>query len=181
MSRGLRGGNNGEQDFELRDTIQRTGVEQLDGIPGHLCEERNQSNEHEQSGKSCESNKCTCDPGTNATCTCTGATPISRTASTRSAKHTSFPCAHCRDNDSSTNGLVRKHKYTSISTNRECNTVTDYIERDYADYINATSAKGQGVSTGVRGSVESGNIKQADAEPGNSVERRIGIPAGVTI
>lgn len=181
MSRGLRGGNNREQDVELRDTLQRACVEQLDGNAGYMRQESDQRNEYEQSGKSCESNKCICDPGSNATCTCTGATPVSRTASTRSAKHTSFPCAHCRDNDSSTNGLVRKHKYTSISTNRECNTVTDYIERDYADYINATSAEGQGVSTGVRGSDESGNIKQADADSGNSVERRIGIPAGVTI
>jgi hypothetical protein len=145
-------------------------------------EERNESNEYEQSGKSGESTKCTCDPGSNASCTCTGAT--SGTTSSRGTAptgHTSFPCAHCRDNDSSTNGLVRKHKYTSISTTPSKCTTTAYIERIYADYASATSASGEDVSTGVRASDEPRDFKQANADSGDTVERRTGIPAGVTI
>jgi hypothetical protein len=130
-----------------------------------MHEESNQRNEHEQSVESSQSNSAS-DAGSSATTT--------RTPSTRSAEHTSFPCAHCRDNDSST-GLVRKYKYTVHPT------IADHVERDYADYINATSAQGQGASTGVRGSDESRNFKQADADSGDTVERRIGIPAGVTI
>jgi hypothetical protein len=141
-----------------------------------MREESNQSNEHEQSSKSGQSNKCLCDPGSNATCTCTGAPTIDRSA----IGHTSFPCAHCRDNDSSTNGLVRKHKYTSISTT-PLSSAADYIERDYAEYIAATSASGKNTCSGVRDSDELRNFKQADAESIDPVERRIGIPAGVTI
>ena len=165
MSRGLRGGDNREQDIELRDTLHRACVEQLDGDTGHLRQESNQRNEYEQSIESSQSNSAS-DAGSSATTT--------RTPSTRSAEHTSFPCAHCGDHVGST-GLVRKHKYTVHPT------IADHVERDYADYINATSAQGQGASTGVRGSDESRNFKQADADSGDTVERRIGIPAGVTI
>ena len=178
MSSGVCGNDNTTTSYNLSYTLQSACSITVDGNIEHMRKESNQSNEHEQSGQPCQSTKCDCDPGTNATCTCTRAT--SGTAPTRSTAsgstaHTSFPCAHCRDNDSTTNGLVRKHKYTSIST------AADYIERDYADYIAATSAEGQGASTGVRSGNESGNIKQADADSGDSVERRIGIPAGVTI
>jgi hypothetical protein len=159
MSRGLHWSNNGEQDVELRDTLQRACVEQLDGNAGHLRQECDQRNEHEQPSKPCESNKCICDPGSNATCTCTGAPTIDRSA----IGHTSFPCAHCNDYDP------------------RDNTSADYIERDYADYIAATSASGKNTCSGVRGSDEPRNFKQADAGSGDSVERRIGIPAGVTI
>ncbi len=159
MSRGLHWSNNGEQDVELRDTLQRACVEQLDGDAGYLHQESDQRNEYEQPGKPCESNKCICDPGSNATCTCTGAPTIDRSA----IGHTSFPCAHCNDYDP------------------RDNTSADYIERDYADYIAATSASGKNTCSGVWGSDESRNFKQADANSANSVERRIGIPAGVTI
>jgi hypothetical protein len=71
--------------------------------------------------------------------------------------------------------LVRKHKYTVHPT------IADHIERDYAEYIAATSTKGQDTCSGVWGSDESRNFKQADANSADSVERRIGIPAGVTI
>jgi hypothetical protein len=48
MSRGLRWGNNGEQDVELRDTLQRAAVERVDGDTGHLRQESNKRNEYEQ-------------------------------------------------------------------------------------------------------------------------------------
>jgi hypothetical protein len=162
-------------------TLQSACSFSLDRNNELVREERNQSNEYEQSGKSGESTKCTCDPGSNASCTCTGATSgTTSSRGTATTGHTSFPCAHCRDNDSSTNGLVRKHKYTSISATT-LSSAADYIERDYAEYIAATSAQGQGASTRIRDSDESGNIKQTDADSSDSVERRIGIPAGVTI
>jgi hypothetical protein len=124
-----------------------------------MRQEPHQRNEHEQSSKSSQSNKCACDPGSNATCTCTGAPTIDRSA----IGHTSFPCAHCNDYDP------------------RDNTSADYIERDYAEYIAATSASGKNTCSGVRDSDELRNFKQADAESIDPVERRIGIPAGVTI
>lgn len=173
MSSWVCGNDNTTTSNNLSYTLQSACYFTMDGNNKHMREESNQSNEHDKSCQSCESDKCTCDPGTNATCTCTGAT--TRTTS-RSSAHTSFPCAHCRDHDSTTSGLVRKHKYTT-----PVSSASDYIERDYAEYIAATSAKGQGASAGVRDSVESRDFKQADADSGDSVERRIGIPAGVTI
>ena len=165
MSVGVCGSDNRTTSYNLSYTLQSACSITLDGNIKHMHEERNESNEHEQSGQSCESDKCTCDPGTNATCTCTRATSGTTTDRSASAGHTSFPCAHCRDHDNT----------TPIST------AADYIERDYADYIAATSAQGQGASTGVRGSDEPRNFKQADANSADSVERRTGIPAGVTI
>jgi hypothetical protein len=125
-----------------------------------MRQEPHQRNEHEQSVESSQSNKCACDPGSNATCTCTGATPITRST----VGHTSFPCAHCNDYDP-----------------RYIRSAADYIERDYADYVNATSSEGKNTCSGVRDSDELRNFKQADAESIDPVERRIGIPAGVTI
>jgi len=160
MSAGVCGNDNRTTDNDLSYTIQSACDIALGGNNELMRQERNQSNEYEQSGKSGQSNKCTCDPGTNATCTCTGATPITRST----VGHTSFPCAHCNDYDP-----------------RDISSAADYIERDYADYVNATSSEGQDTRSGVWGSDEPRNFKQADADSGNSVERRIGIPAGVTI
>jgi hypothetical protein len=165
MSGRLHWSSNGEQDVELRDTLQRACVERLDDDTGHLRQEPNQLNEHEQSVESSQPNSAS-DAGSSTTAT--------GDIGNRDVKHTSFPCKHCGDHIGST-GLGRKHKYTVHPTS------ADYIERDYADYINATSTKGQDTRSGVWGSDESRNFKQADANSADSVERRIGIPAGVTI
>ena len=90
MSRGLRGGDNREQDVELRYTLQRTCVEQLDGDTGHLRQESDQCYQHEQSIESSQSNS-TNDAGDSSTAT--------RTTSNGDAEHTSYPCAHCNDYD----------------------------------------------------------------------------------
>jgi hypothetical protein len=90
VSRGLRWGDNREQDVELRDTLQRACVEQLDGDAGHLRQESNQRNEYEQSLESSQSNS-TNDAGDSSTAT--------RATSNGDAEHTSFPCAHCNDYD----------------------------------------------------------------------------------
>jgi hypothetical protein len=165
MSRGLRGGNNGEQDVELRDTLQRACVERLDGNSGHLRQESNQRNEHEQSVESSQSNS-TGNAGDSGTAT--------RNIGNRDAEHTSFPCKHCGDHVGNT-GLVRKHKYTVHPA------IADHVERDYTDYIIATSSEGQDTCSGVWGSNEPRNFKQTDADSRDSIERCIGIPAGVTI
>ena len=165
MSGRLHWSSNGKQDVELCDTLQRACVEQLDGNSGYLHQESNQRNEHEQSVESSQSNS-TSDAGNGAAAT--------RDIGNRDVKHTSFPCKHCGDHIGNSS-LVRKHKYTVHPT------IADYIERDYADYVNATSSEGQDTRSGVWGSDEPRNFKQADAESSDSVERRIGIPAGVTI
>ena len=136
----------------------------------------NQSDKYKQSSKSCQSDKCTCDPGTNATCTCSRTTSgdACGSSSSRESTHTSFPCAHCRDHDP--NSLVRKHKYTVITTNREYDT-----NSNTDSYDSTSSSKGQGNSTRLWSSDESRNFKQANANSTDSVERHTGIPAGVTI
>jgi hypothetical protein len=160
MSGRVCGDDNRTTDNGLSYTLQSACSFSLGGNNELMRQEPHQRNEHEQSVESSQSNKCTCDPGTNATCTCTGATPITRST----IGHTSFPCAHCNDYDP-----------------RDISSAADYIERDYADYINATSASGENTRSGVRDSDEPRNFKQTDADSGDSVERRIGIPAGVTI
>jgi hypothetical protein len=170
MSAGVCGNDNRTTDNDLSYTLQSACSFSLDGNNELVRQESDQRNEYEQSGKPCESNKCICDPGSNATCTCTGATTIDRST----IGHTSFPCNHCGDHIGNAD-LVRKHKYTVHPT------IADHVERDYTDYINATSSKGQDTRSGVWGSDEPRNIKQADAESSDSVERRTGIPAGVTI
>jgi hypothetical protein len=140
-------------------------VEQLDGNSGYLHQESDQSNKHEQSVESSQSNS-TSDAGNGAAAT--------RDIGNRDVKHTSFPCKHCGDHIGNSS-LVRKHKYTVHPT------IADHIERDYAEYIAATSTKGQNTSTGIRASDEPRDFKQANASSGDSIERRTGIPAGVTI
>ena len=103
MSRGLRWGNNREQDIELRDTLQRACVEQLDGDTGHLRKESNQRNEYEQSLESSQSNS-TNDAGDSSTAT--------RAANNGDAEHTSYPCAHCNDYDTRDN----TNTYSTAST-----------------------------------------------------------------
>ena len=90
MSRGLRGGDNREQDIKLCHTLQRACVEQLDGDTGHLRQESNQRNEYEQSIESSQSNS-TSDAGNSGAAT--------RATSNGYAEHTSYPCAHCNDYD----------------------------------------------------------------------------------
>jgi hypothetical protein len=140
-------------------------VEQLDGDSGYLHQESNQRNEHEQSVESSQSNS-TSDAGNSGAAT--------RDIGNRDVKHTSFPCKHCGDHIGNSS-LVRKHKYTIRPT------IADHIERDYAEYIAATSAKGEDAGSGIRDSVKPRDFKQADAESNNSIERCTGISAGVTI
>ncbi len=173
MSSRVRGNDNTATSHDLSYTLQSACSFSLDGNNELMREESNQRNEHEQSGKPSESNKCTCDPGTNATCTCTGATPVSRTPSTRSTEHTSFPCAHCRDHDNSSADPSRKPTGRSAAS--------AYLEWIYSAYAIATGAGRENVSTGIRASNEPRNFKQADADSTDSVERCTGIPAGVTI
>jgi hypothetical protein len=90
MSGRLHRSSNGKQDVELRDTLQRACVEQLDGDSGYLHQESNQRNEHEQSVESSQSNS-TNDAGDSSTAT--------RATSNGDAEHTSYPCAHCNDYD----------------------------------------------------------------------------------
>lgn len=182
MSAGVCWNDNRTANNNMPNALQSTYSFTLDRNIKYMYKECNQSNQHVESGKSCESVKCTCDPGSNATCTCTGATTRATTDGSATPRHTSFPCSHCRDNDSTASGLVRKHKYTSIrSTASKCATATDYIEREYADYLSATSTKGQGVGARVWSSDEPRDFKQANADSGDSIERRTGIPAGVTV
>jgi hypothetical protein len=138
-------------DNNLSYAIQSACSFSLGGNNELMRQEPHQRNEHEQSIESSQPNKCTCDPGSNATCTCTGATPITRST----IGHTSFPCAHCNDYDPRDN------------TN--------------TDYIAARSSEGQDPRSWVWGGYEPRDFKQADAESSDSIERRIGIPAGVTI
>ncbi len=159
--------NNRATNNNLCDTIQSAYRFTVDRISKFMYKERNQSNQHEQSGQSCQPFKCDCDAGSNAYCTCT------RTASRATTGST---CGSCT---TTANSLIRKHKYTTITTSREC--ANDLLNREYAEYLASTSAGREDVSTGVRVSDEPRDFKPTDADSGDSIERRIGIPAGVTV
>ena len=177
MSRWLHWLNNRKQNFCLLYTIQRTAMERLDSITRRLRKESNKSNKHEQSGKSSESVEPTASTAT--TCARTSsrtATRATSTGSTASSRNSTTGSSKGRSSTTA-NSLVRKHKYTTITTSREC--ANDILNREYAEYIASTSRKD--VSTGVRVSDEPRDFKQADADSGDSIERRIGIPAGVTV
>ncbi len=170
--------NNRKQSFCLLNTIYSTYLERLDYYTKQLRKESNESNEHEQSGKpsesveSASSSASTCTRASSRTttrATSTGSTTTGRSSTTGSSKGRS----------TTGNSLVRKHKYTTITTSREC--ANDLLNREYAEYLASTSAGREDVSTGVRVSDEPRDFKPTDADSGDSIERCIGIPAGVTV
>lgn len=183
MSRWLHWFNNRKQSFCLLNTIYSTYVERLDYYTRQLRKESDESNEHEQSSKPSKSVEST---STTTTCartsgraatraTATGSTTSSRSSTTGSSKGRSSSST----GSTTSNSLVRKHKYTTITTSREC--ANDYLAREYAEYLASTSAGREDVSTRVWASNEPRDFKQADANSGDSIERCIGIPAGVTV
>ena len=181
MSRWLHWLNNRKQDFCLLHTIQRTAMERLDSVTRQLRKESNKSNKHEQSGKPSKSVKSTSTATTCARASSRATTRATATGSTTSSRSSTTGSSKGRGSSGSTtaNSLVRKHKYTSITTSREC--ANDILNREYAEYLASTSAGREDVSTRVWASNEPRDFKQADANSGDSIERCIGIPAGVTV
>ena len=177
MSRWLHWFNNRKQSFCLLNTIHSTYVERLDYYTKQLRKESDESNKHEQSCKPSKSVE-----STKRTTTSSRATTRATIGSAcRICSPTGSSTARCTCTGSSTtaNSLVRKHKYTTITTSREC--ANDILNREYAEYLASTSAGREDVSTGIRVSDEPRDFKPTDADSGDSIERRIGIPAGVTV
>ena len=174
--------NNRATNNNLCDTIQSAYRFTVDRISKFMYKERNQSNQYEQSGQSCQPLKCDCDAGSNAYCTCTRTASRATTGSTcgscTTGRSSTARCT-CTGSSTTANSLVRKHKYTTITTSREC--ANDILNREYAEYLASTSAGREDVSTGVRVSDEPRDFKPTDADSRDSIERRIGIPAGVTV
>jgi hypothetical protein len=168
VSRWLYWFNNRKQSFCLLNTIYSTYVERLDYYTRQLRKESDESNKHEQSCKPSESVEST---SSSATCT--------RASSRTTARATATGSSKGRSSSFTGNSLVRKHKYTTITTSREC--ANDILNREYAEYLASTSAGREDVSTGVRVSDEPRNFKPTDADTRDSIERCIGIPAGVTV
>lgn len=166
MSRWVRGIYNAAANFNMSNALRAASGKLMDRDSEHLHKVDVKPDQRNKPNQPCQSDKCTCDPGSNATCTCAGAT---------TGRHTSFPCAHCRDHDA-VNDLILSASIRSTDAYS-----IESIERDYADYIAATSAERQGVGTRVRDSIESRHFKQANANSTDSIERRTGIPAGVAI
>jgi len=193
MSRWLRWLNNGKQGIKLLNAIQRSCMERLASYAGQLRKERNQSNQYEQSSQSSESNIVTADSCTPATCTCARTSSrngyripckcASGSTTSRGTAHTSFPCAHCRDHVSITASVVlNKHgSQRAIIGGVKYSNASDASERDYTEYIASSGAAREDTGARIWASNEPRNFKQADASSGDSIERRIGIPAGVTI
>jgi hypothetical protein len=185
MSRWLYWLNNRKQNFCLLYSIQRTAMERLDSITRRLHKESNESNQHEQSGQSIQSFKCDCDAGSNAYCTCTRTTTRASTGSacgsctTTGRSATSSRSASTNGSSTTANSLVRKHKYTTITTSQQC--ANDILNREYAEYLASTNTGREDASTGIRVSDEPRNFKPTDADSTDPIERRIGIPAGVTV
>ncbi len=179
MSRWLHWFNNRKQSFCLLNTIYSTYVERLDYYTRQLRKESDESNKHEQSCKPSESVEST---SSSATCTRASSRTTARataTGSTSSSRSSTSRSSSANGSSTTANSLVRKHKYTTITTSREC--ANDLLNREYAEYLASTSAGREDVSTGVRVSDEPRDFKPTDADSGDSIERRIGIPAGVTV
>ena len=181
--------NNRATNNNLCDTIQSAYRFTVDRISKFMYKERNESNKHEQSGQSSQPFKCDCDAGSNAYCTCARTssrhgyripckcTTRSCTSTGRSA--TSSRSASTTGSSTTANSLVRKHKYTTITTSREC--ANDILAREYAEYLASTSSSREDASTGIRVSDEPRNFKPTNADSADPIERSIGIPAGVTV
>ena len=162
MSRGLCWGDNREQDVELRDTLQRAYVERLDSGTGHLRQESNQRNEHEQPFKSSQPNK--------------------------SSKHDYNACSRASSRgDFVASRGANYNRGCTTDTNKTRNiTIHDSgcscpICREYDDYTAAISTKGQSISSRIWHSSEPRAFKQTDSTTTDPVERCTGIPTGVTI
>jgi len=182
VSRWLHWINNRKQSFCLLNTIYSTYLERLDYYTKQLRKESNESNKHDQSCKpsksveSASSSASTCTRAssrTTARATSTGSTTTGRSSTTGSSKGRSST------GSTTANSLVRKHKYTTITTSREC--ANDILNREYAEYLASTNTGREDVSTGVRVSDEPRDFKPTDADTRDSIERCIGIPAGVTV
>ena len=172
LSGWLRRFNNAKQSIVLRHTVQRTNMVRLDNSTRQLRNECNKSYKHKQSGKSSESVKSA------STATARTASTTTRTTTGRGSTTTRSTASRSSTGTSSTSN--NSYNYYSTTTNRECNSVADSLWWQYAEYT-AASTERQGTSTRVRTSDEPRYFKQADAESRDSIERRIGIPAGVTI
>ena len=181
MSRWLHWLNNRKQNFCLLHTIQRTAMERLDSVTRQLRKESNKSNKHEQSGKPSESVESTSTATTCARASSRATTRATATGSTTSSRSSTTGSSKGRGSSGSTtaNSLVRKHKYTTITTSREC--ANDILNREYAEYIASNSSTREDISSRVWDSNEPRDFKPTDADSRDSVERRIGIPAGVTV
>lgn len=173
--------NNRATNNNLCDTIQSAYRFTVDRISKFMHKERNESNKHEQSGQSSQPFKCDCDAGSNAYCTCTRASTGSACGSCTTTGRSATSSRSASTNGSSTtaNSLVRKHKYTTITTSQQC--ANDILNREYAEYLASTSAGREDASTGIRVSDEPRNFKPTDADSTDPIERSIGIPAGVTV
>ena len=164
MSRWLHWFNNRKQSFCLLNTIYSTYVERLDYYTRQLRKESDESNEHEQSSKPSESVEPTA--STASTSTRTSGRTATRATATGSTKGRSTKGRHTKSGSTAT-------------ANREC--ANDILAREYAEYLASTSAGREDVSTRVWASNEPRDFKQAGADSGDSIERCIGIPAGVTV
>jgi len=161
LSRGLRRSNNGKQNVQLRDALQRTSVERLDSNAGYMCKESNERNEHEQPYQSCESNKSS---KYSDSCTC---------ARTNSRNGYRIPCKCGVTNSTRVKDGDLPNPHGNTCSCPGC--------RGYAEYTATFSSKGEGVSTWVWISAEPRSFKQTDADATDRVEQCTGIPAGVTV
>jgi hypothetical protein len=162
MSRWVRGIYNSAANFVLSRSLRAASGRTMGRNSKHLPEEPNKSDQHDKSCESSKSNSTTSTSCSRAACSCAR-------ASYRSGSRATCSCSSSDE---------RKCAINSANPNDECSCSAC---RSYADYLATTDAKGQGIGSRVRDSVEPRNFKQADADSRDSIERCTGIPAGVTV
>ena len=166
MSRWVRGIYNSAANFVLSRSLRAASGRTMGRNSKHLPEEPNKSDQHDKSCESSKSNSATSTSCSRATCSCAR-------ASYRSGSR-----ATCSSSDER-NCAIADFNVLDPNAECSCNVCRDYAE--YANYTSTVSAKGQRTGTRVWDSIEPRNFKQADADSRDSIERRIGIPAGVTV
>ncbi len=161
MSRWVRGIYNSAANFVLSRSLRAASGRTMGRNSKHLPEEPNKSDQHDKSCESSKSNSTTSTSCSRATCSCARASYRSCSRATS-----------CSSSDE------RNYTINSANPNDECSCSAC---RSYADYLATTDAKGKGIGSRVRDSVEPRDFKQAYADSRDSIERCTGIPAGVTV
>jgi hypothetical protein len=175
LSGWLRRFNNAKQNVLLRYTVQRANMVGLGNSTRQLRNECDQSYKHKQSGQSSESVKLTAIAPTR------GPTTSARTTASRGNGRTASRSATATPSSGAYGNNAYNYNNSSVITaHREYDSVADHLWWQYAEYTAANTER-QGTSPRVWTSNEPRYFKQADAESRDAVERRTGIPAGVTI
>ena len=174
MSRWIRGIYNAAANFNLSNALRATRVGILGGSTEHLREGSNQRNKHVQSGQSCQSNQSseyggTCHRNRDTTCSNGDHCYVNK-------------CGHVNTVIIGNDVIITDSSELCDNQCNKCHpTFCDHIERDYAEYTTTINTQGQGTSSRLWFSNESGDSQHSDNAARTNVEYTTGIPTGTAI